>query len=88
MASKYPRENSPFWWIKHKTPEGEYRCISSGLRRDNVKETRQADNMVERYGLEEKKTVSDPYRHNSAFTEWVSGFLDSQLQHSRQAVDV
>jgi site-specific recombinase XerD len=77
MASKYPRTNSPYWWIKHKTAEGGYRCVSSGLRRDNVKETRAADKLVERYALEEKRTANDPYRHHSAFPEWVPSFLET-----------
>ncbi len=77
MASKYPRAHSPFWWIKYKTPEGDYRCVSSGLRRDNVKETRSADKLVDRYEREESKTATNGDRQHSAFVEWVPGFLES-----------
>ena len=73
MASKYPRAHSPFWWIKYKTPEGDYRCVSSGLRRDNVKETRSADKLVERYEREESKSATNGDRQHSAFVEWVPG---------------
>jgi hypothetical protein len=71
MASKYPRAHSPFWWIKYKTPEGDYRCVSSGLRRDNVKETRSADKLVDRYEREESKSATNGDRQHSAFVEWV-----------------
>jgi integrase len=77
MACKYERKNSPFWWIQYKTPEGKYRCISAGLRRDNVKETRTADKMVEKYQREEQKSADDPFRNDSAFTDWVPGYLES-----------
>jgi len=77
MACKYQRKNSPFWWIQYKTPEGNYRCISAELRRDNVKETRSADKLVEKYQREEQKSEEDPYRTGSAFTEWVPGFLEA-----------
>ncbi|MGA3182583.1 MAG: tyrosine-type recombinase/integrase [Verrucomicrobiota bacterium] len=85
MASKYPRTNSPFWWIKYRTPEGDYRCVSSGLRRDNVKETRSADRLVERYEREESKTAGNGDRQHSAFTEWVPGYLDSNYNRPETA---
>ncbi len=85
MASKYPRANSPYWWIKYKTPEGDYRCVSSGLRRDNVKETHSADRLVERYEREEKKSNGNGDRQGSAFAEWVPGFIETNYNRPETA---
>ena len=85
MASKYPRANSPYWWIKHKTPEGDYRCVSSGLRRDNVKETHSADRLVEKYEREEKKSNGQSERQGSAFAEWVPGFIETNYNRPETA---
>lgn len=46
MATKYPKQRSPFWWIQFVDKDGVRRNQSSGLRRDNPKDTAEADIVV------------------------------------------
>ena len=88
MASKYPRANSPYWWIKYKTPEGDYRCVSSGLRRDNVKETHSADRLVEKYEREEKKVQRQRRPAGFRLCRMGARFHRNQLQPARNSQDL
>jgi len=42
-----------------------------------VKETRTADKLVEKYQREEQKSADDPFRNDSAFTDWVPSYVES-----------
>lgn len=74
MASLYPKERSPFWFLRYRDPKsGKMRNISTKCRRDSDVETRKAKQMRAEY--EAKELAQPRIQSGEEWTAWVPGFL-------------
>jgi hypothetical protein len=77
MASTYSRKDSPFIWIRYRTPEGKWQGKNTGFRRDNPGDRKQAKNLAQKKSLEEM--ISKTARTGgSAWSEWVASWINSR----------
>jgi integrase len=81
MASIYPKERSPFWFIRYRDPKtGRTVDCSTKLRRNDVDQTRQAKRL--RAQWEEKELASPRVKTGEAWEAWVPDFLKASYSAS------
>jgi integrase len=74
MASKYRKQNSPYWWIRLKDPvSGKPKDISSKLRWDSPQETKKCDARIALTNVEESRYVESGERWEA----WVETFFQT-----------
>jgi integrase len=76
MASTYLRPDSPYIWISYKTSADKWRRISSGFRRDNPGDRKQAQRLAQRKTLEEMQSAPDERSYGG--WAWGSSWIDVQ----------
>jgi hypothetical protein len=82
MASAYTRGNSPYFWLRYRTPGGDWKAKSTGVRIDSPNGKRQAKRMAQ-LELAEETDLRAPVT-GQAFSVWVPAFLH-QKYATRQA---
>lgn len=84
MASCFQRKDSPFFWIRFKTPDGRWKQRSSGVRTDAPGALRKVHQMVveetAREAMRETEGASAMFRH------WVPGWIDYRYKNERSRV--
>lgn len=77
MASIYRRENSPFWWIKWRGPDGKVRRQSTNLKTSVTADTRSARELCASRSLDETRSAA-PDKRPGAWDSWVRQFFESK----------
>jgi len=73
MASIYKRKTSAYFYIRKKNERGEWVSESTGYRKDNPGDRRQAELLARK--LTEEERTRRPHGHGAAFEEWVERWL-------------
>jgi integrase len=71
MANKYKKVGSPYWWIRFKDANGNYKDISSKLRWDNAQETKECDARLTLTKADENR----PTTKGHLWENWVETFF-------------
>ena len=76
MASTYKRADSPFIWIRYKSPSGAWKSANTGYRQDNIGDHKQAERLAKRKSLEEmanKPVRVASHRWEDWGIPWING---------------
>lgn len=80
MASTFLRPNSKYIWIRYKDSNGKWTSASTGYRRDNLGDVRQAGLVARQKTLEEQ--AAKPARvHGANWDDWVNAWIDQRWGH-------
>jgi hypothetical protein len=77
MASLYKRKDSPFYWIRYKDTDGQWRSSNTGYRKDKKSDQEQVHEMLEKKKREELIAKPVP-RHRVAYQwdQWVPAWME------------
>lgn len=81
MASFYPRNGSPYYWLRYQRPDGTWADKSSKVRIDNNGSRRKIKQVVAEHTMRELGT--DRTGQSNRFDVWVPGFLGEQYKNPK-----
>lgn len=84
MAFIYSREDSPYWWIRFRDANGRTRQQSTGLRRDDPRQTRQARGL-EATRTAEELSIPKPSNRADRWDAWCIDYLNTRFSTPEQA---
>jgi len=80
VASTFYRPNSKYIWIRYKDANGKWTSSSTGYRRDNLGDVRQAGLVARQKTLEEQAEKPTQAR-GANFDDWVNAWIDQRWGH-------
>lgn len=84
MAFIYTRGDSPYWWIRFRDSSGRTRQQSTGLRRDDPRQTRQARGL-EATRTAEELAIPKPTNRADRWDAWCIDYLNTRFSSPEQS---
>ncbi len=82
MASSYERKDSPFYWLRIKSPDGRWTFVSSGIRKDSAGAARKIQQRVTEETAREKRMNTET---SALLARWVPGWIGYHYTNPKSA---